>query len=67
MLSSIDGYVPKPGIVLLPFKYVLRDDIEDLVVGCRQRGLFSWFELWNEIYNPGHTWESLFPVGKDWK
>jgi len=38
-----------------PFQYFLRVDIEGLVLGGRQRGLFSWFELWNEIYHPGHN------------
>ena len=45
---------------LPPFKYFLRVDIEGLVLGGRQRGLLSWFELWNEIYHPGHSWETLF-------
>ena len=33
MISSIDVYVPKQGIVLPPFKFFLRVDIEGLVLG----------------------------------
>ena len=33
VLSSIDVYVQKQGIVLSPFQYFLRVDIEGLVLG----------------------------------
>ena len=55
MISSIDVYVPNQGMVLAPFQYFVRVDIEGRVFFGRLSGLFSWFEIWNEIYHPGHT------------
>ena len=52
MISSIDVYVPKQGMVLAPIPVF---DVEGLAFFGRLSGQFSGFEIWNEISHPGHT------------
>jgi len=40
---------------LPPLQYFVRVDVEGLVFFGRLSGQFSCFEIWNEIYHPGHT------------
>ena len=43
-----------------PFKCYFRVDIEGLTLAGRQKGLFSWFGLWNEVFQMGIRHESFF-------
>ena len=47
-----------------PFKYVLSFDIEGFVLGLWPRFLFSWLELWNEIYPSSNILASIFSYCK---